>query len=255
MEIQKLWGRLRGKYRRTAALLLARRPCRMQNRAPLISFTFDDFPRSALLTGGRILEEHGAAGTYYTSFGLMGQTAPTGEIFHREDLPLVLGRGHEFGCHTFAHCHASDTPAAVFERSILENRQALGRLVPAATFKTLSYPIGCPRPGTKRRCARYFSGCREGGQTYNAGVTDLNNLRAFFLEQSGDDLGAVKRIIDANCRAGGWLIFATHDVSDHPTRFGCRPAFFEEVVRYSVDSGAGLLLVSAALDAVGAPQG
>ena len=54
--------------------------------SPVISFTFDDFPRSALLNAGAILRERGLAGTYYASFGLMGTKAPTGEMFEREDL-------------------------------------------------------------------------------------------------------------------------------------------------------------------------
>src|SRR5438067_1641036 len=57
---------------RTAARRLARRPFVMKKGEPLISFTFDDFPRSALKTAGRILEEHGIFGTYYGSLGLMG---------------------------------------------------------------------------------------------------------------------------------------------------------------------------------------
>lgn len=243
--------RLKGRYQRTAAEVLVRRPFRLQNRQPLISFTFDDFPRSALHTGGAILEASGARGTYYASFGLMGQEAPTGEIFRRDDLPLVLQRGHELGCHTFAHCHACDTPAHEFESSIVENNRALKRLAPGASMLTLSYPVSCPRPGTKRCCARYFLGCRAGGQTCNAGVTDLNNLRAFFLEQSRDDIEAVKAVINLNSRLGGWLVFATHDVCETPTRFGCKPAFFEAVVRLSLASGATILPMSLALEAAG----
>ena len=117
----------------------------------------------------------------------MGQNAPTGEMFTRDDLSAVLERGHELGCHTFDHHHAYDTPADVFENSVLENHRALRDLIPGAEFKTLSYPISCPRPSTKRRCARHFLGCRAGGQTYNRKTIDLDLLSAFFLEQSRDD--------------------------------------------------------------------
>ena len=249
--VRMIRGKIRGRYQRTAALFLARRPFRMRNQQPLISFTFDDFPRSALFTGGAVLERYGAVGTYYTALGLMGKNAPTGEMFHREDLQPLLQRGHELGCHTFCHCHAYDTPAPDFERSIIENRRALQAVAPGADFKTLSYPISCPRPGAKRRSAKYFPACRGGGQTFNSGTVDLNNLCAFFLEQSRDNPGAIKELVDSNCRAGGWLIFATHDVCDNPTRFGCHPAFFEEIVRYSFNSGAAIVSVSKALERIG----
>jgi peptidoglycan/xylan/chitin deacetylase (PgdA/CDA1 family) len=217
----------------------------------LISFTFDDFPRSALLTAGRILEEYGVTGTYYTSLGLMEKTSPTGEMFTRDDLRLVLRRGHELGCHTFGHCHAYDTEASAFEASIIENRRVLRTLAPEAEFKTLSYPISCPRPGTKRRCARHFLGCRAGGQTYNVQTMDLDHLQAFFVEQSRDHPEVIRKTIDASSRAGGWLIFATHDVCENPTRYGCRPGLFMEIVRHAVRSGAKVLPVSEALAAIG----
>jgi peptidoglycan/xylan/chitin deacetylase (PgdA/CDA1 family) len=86
--------------------MLARRMIRMGNTKPIISFTFDDFPRSALHVGGAILKAEGAVGTYYASFGLMGGTAPTGVIFTESDLETLLEDEHELGCHTFEHCEA-----------------------------------------------------------------------------------------------------------------------------------------------------
>jgi peptidoglycan/xylan/chitin deacetylase (PgdA/CDA1 family) len=223
----------------------------MSSHTPIVSFTFDDFPSSALLIGGALLEQRGLAGTFYTSLGLMGRCAPTGEIFQRQELPLVIERGHELGCHTFAHCHAYDTPVRAFERSIVENQAALHELLPGAQFKTLSYPISCPRPGTKRRTGRYYCGCRAGGQTYNCGTMDLNNLRAFFIEQSRDNPQAIQAVIEANARAGGWLIFATHDVCASPTRYGCTPTLFERILDQTLNSGAQVLPVYAALQKLG----
>lgn len=253
-ELKVLNWRFAGAYRRGVSRFCGRRPFRMRNRHPIISFTFDDFPRSAVLVGGRILEDFGTSATYYTSFGLMGKVAPTGEAFTRDDLSLVIQGGHEFGCHTFDHCHAYDTSATVFEHSIVKNRRALHTLIPEVCFKTLAYPISVPRPGTKKCSANYFLGCRAGGQTCNSGTTDLNALKAFFIEQSRDNLGAIKSMIDATCAAGGWLIFATHDVSDTPTRYGCSPGQFQEIVRHSVRSGARLLSVSAALADMAVPM-
>lgn len=246
-----LWSRLKGRYQRTASQVLARRTHRLRNQRPLISFTFDDFPRSALFIAGAMLEKHGIAGTYYTSFGLMGQVAPTGEIFHRDDLPLVVERGHELGCHTYAHSHAYDTDPQTFEESIVQNKQALRQSALPAEFKTLSYPISCPRPGNKRTGARHYAGCRGGGQMFNRGETDLNNFQSFFIEQSRDNPAAIQQLIAENARASGWLVFSTHDVCANPTRYGCEPALFESIVRYAQESGAAILPVSAALRETG----
>jgi Polysaccharide deacetylase len=244
------WERLRGYYQRRTASLAFRRPFRIRAQEALISFSFDDFPRSALLTGGAILHSFGVAGTYYASFGLMGGQAPTGEIFLPEDLKLLFEQGHELGCHTFGHCHAWDTPPDVFEESVIENQRALSALVPGASFKTHSYPISVPRAETKRRITKYFLCCRCAMQTFNAGIVDLNYLSAFFLEKGRDDPKNAKDMIDQNQTARGWLIFATHDVCENPTPWGCTPGFFEEIVRYAVNSGAQILPVVQAFEAL-----
>ncbi len=221
---------------------------------PLISFSFDDFPKSAIQVGGSILKQFGLAGTYYASLGIMGHDTPSGRIFDSADLKLVCEQGHELGCHTYSHCHSWDTAADDFEQSILKNRAALGELLPGGDFRTFSYPISYPRPFTKARVAKHFIGSRGGGQSFNVGLTDLNLLSAYFLEKSRNNFDAVKSVIEENRQAGGWLIFATHDISDHPTPFGCSPDFFETVVRYAVESRAWIRPVAETLELLGAPH-
>ena len=248
--------------------MLFRRRFAVRPALPLISFTFDDFPRSAFLEGGSILRRHGARGTYYASLGLMGKQSPVGPLYEADDLKELIGIGHELGCHTFGHCHSWNTAPGVYERAILKNRQALSELLPGVSFQTFSYPHSAPRLAVKKVAGRHFSCCRlgglrpgryifrhaAGGQTFNSGITDLNLLCAFFLEKSRDNPEAVKSLIDQNARARGWLIFATHDVCQNPSPFGCTPEFFEQVVQWSVESGARILPVVKALEVVHAPS-
>ena len=238
---------LRGRLRYCGTLLLGQRGIHLTNQTPVISFTFDDFPRSALKSGGSILEKYGLAATYYAALGLMNAEAPVGRIFSEEDLHEVLIRGHELGCHTFDHCHAWKTHPRTFEESILRNRRTLSRLLPGASFPTHSYPLDIPRPRTKHKTEKYFLCCRGGSQTLNYGRTDLNYLKAYFLERSSGNSTVVKALIDWNCRRGGWLIFGTHDITQNPSPFGCTPGFFTDIVRYAVRSGATILPVAAAL--------
>jgi peptidoglycan/xylan/chitin deacetylase (PgdA/CDA1 family) len=220
----------------------------IRTQRPLISFTFDDFPRSALLTGGHILQRFGLTGTYYASFGLIGKEGCGGPLASLEDLKALIAQGHELGCHTFGHCHSGETNTNVFEDSIIENRRALRMLCPGTSFRTFSYPISAPRVWTKHKVSRYFECCRGGGQTFNGGTTDLNYLRAYFLEKDRENPELVKTLIDQNRNARGWLIFATHDISETPSPFGCTPDFFEDIAQYAVHSGANILPVAAALD-------
>ena len=50
------------KVQRGAARHYNSKPFRMQNRAPLVSFTFDDVPDTAYINGASILEDRGIDG-------------------------------------------------------------------------------------------------------------------------------------------------------------------------------------------------
>jgi peptidoglycan/xylan/chitin deacetylase (PgdA/CDA1 family) len=247
VRLHELCERAAGRYQRVVSNAFFRRSVPMANRTPLVSFTFDDFPRSAIQVAGPILQAHGTGGTYYTALGLMGQReSPVGRLFTLDDLMQVVNDGHELGCHTHGHCDAWLTSPRVFEQSVAENRAALGRLLPRATFPTLSYPISCPRPHTKRRVAKHFACCRGGGQRHNTAHVSPTSVNAYFIEQARGDVDAMKRLIDTSVRDGGWLVFATHDVEPAPTCYGCTPALFEAVVRHAAASGARLLPVGEA---------
>jgi peptidoglycan/xylan/chitin deacetylase (PgdA/CDA1 family) len=240
--------RLQSKFNRTSAECLFRRPFAIESARPLISFTFDDFPRTALSMGGAILQKHGLAGTYYVSLDLAGKEDASGSMFKLEDLRTLRHQGHELGCHTFHHLDSGQTPTAEYMESVRANQRALEGLFPGEKFRAFSYPKSAPRGRTKRLTAQRFDSCRGGGQTFNSGATDLNYLRAFFIEQAHGNMQAMRDIIDANRAANGWLIFATHDVCETPSRYGCTPAVFEAVVDHAVQSGAAILPVTAALE-------
>ncbi|HEU5408432.1 MAG TPA: polysaccharide deacetylase family protein [Nitrospira sp.] len=226
----------------------------MRNTVPLISFTFDDFPLSALEVGGRILREHGVAGTYYVSLGLLDREESVGRICSSTHLKEVLAQGHELGCHTFSHCDAWDTEPHLFEVEILKNQRVLQDILPGTQFKTISYPISTtPRPVTKKQTGSHFSCCRTGGQTNNVGTIDLNYVRSFFIEQSREEPSVIWDLIDRNRVEKGWLIFSTHDVTDLPSRYGCTPRFFRDVVSRAVGSNTQILPVLTALKQVLGP--
>src|SRR5436309_14821265 len=56
------WARVQGRYIRSAARLFFKRPLAINRQLPFISFTFDDFPRSAWQTGGATLQRLGLHG-------------------------------------------------------------------------------------------------------------------------------------------------------------------------------------------------
>jgi peptidoglycan/xylan/chitin deacetylase (PgdA/CDA1 family) len=244
---------LGGVHKRNIARFLYKRLHRIEPDSPLISFTFDDFPRTALQTGGEILKTYGLKGTFYVSLGCLGQDSPSGPLSGVEDVIMAVEGGHDLGCHTFSHCHSWDTRSTVYEQSVIQNQAALDSIVPGARFWSFAYPISSPRPSVKRAVSRHFACCREGGQKPNVGTVDLNQVGAYFLEKVRDDIQPVKKVIDFNTERRGWLVFATHDVAESHGPYGCRPTFLRDVVKHALQSGARILPVNRALEVLGVP--
>ena len=96
------------RLQRLMAEKLHRKPARSLSDNAIVSFTFDDFPRSAWTAGGKVLAEYGVRGTYYASLGLMGQNTPVGEMFGPPEIEAVAEAGHELACHTHDHALCSD---------------------------------------------------------------------------------------------------------------------------------------------------
>jgi len=98
---------------------VARRMGRLRRLRPIdiavqggaVSFSFDDFPKSALATGGAILEKYGVRGTYYAAVGLAGTTGNVGPIADRAEMREAHQRGHELACHTYSHLDCSRASA------------------------------------------------------------------------------------------------------------------------------------------------
>lgn len=240
--------RINNRYRNTMSYRLGRRPVQLGLKKPLASFTFDDFPRSALLSGGAILKEHGIRGSYYASLGMMGKSTVSGDLFIEDDISGLIAEGHELGCHTFGHLNPWVTGEAVFKDSIIKNQEALLEIVPEYRFKTLAYPYTHPHPRIKRVAGRYFECCRGGGQVPNIGSIDLNLLRSCFIdEKQREDLDFYKRLLEKNSQSKGWLIFSTHDISINPSPYGCTVDFFEYIVRETVASSATILPICDAI--------
>src|ERR1044071_1811046 len=97
---------------RKAARHYCSKPFRMQNRAPLVSFTFDDVPDSAYVNGAKILDEHGIRGTFYVAAGICGTPDPHGRVIERDQCAPRHEQGHETPCHTFSHINVEGLDAA-----------------------------------------------------------------------------------------------------------------------------------------------
>jgi peptidoglycan/xylan/chitin deacetylase (PgdA/CDA1 family) len=226
-----LWSAAKAKVSHRLAMHLRVEPFRLRNETPMVSFTFDDIPKSAATTGAGILEDHGVRGTFYVSGSLVG--APSSPHWAAVDAPDIVSlhrRGHEIGCHTFSHGRACDLDAASLTAEIEQNRRYLRSVDPSIKIENFAYPYGYGSYGGKQQLKAAFQSCRSIVPGVNSGTVDLQFLRALPLIDRHIDIGAIERALDETQINNGWLIFYGHDVAEAPSPYGCSPRLLNQAL-------------------------
>jgi len=220
----------------------------LQNSEPIVSFTFDDFPRTALTNGGQILATYNARGTYYTAMGLLDTFNHEGQHFCLQDLHDLLRDGHELASHTYSHCSALENSLARFSSDAERGESEAAKIRGNGTAGNFSYPYGNVTFSSKPALGTRMRSCRGIRPGINAPFADLNLLLANNIYSHNFNLASFEQLLQGNQRQRGWLIFYTHDVRETPSDFGCTPVQLESVLRLAAKSGAQILTVARALD-------
>jgi len=189
-----------------------------------------------------MLFDHGRRGTYYAAMGLMGSSASAGPMFTRGDLDDLLTNGHELACHTFSHTSCLSVDTEEFVNGCAENRRKAAAMLSGYELRNFSFPHGHITLAAKYRLRSAYDTCRSIEWGINSNPADLGFLRANPI-YSRLDIETLKRLIHANSRTNGWLVLYTHDVATHPSPYGCTPEYFEEVLRWALESGADIVTI------------
>jgi peptidoglycan/xylan/chitin deacetylase (PgdA/CDA1 family) len=218
----------------------------MRNQRPIISFAFDDFPRSAVSNGARILEQYSARGTFYAVGSYCDQVIDGVAYFHNEDLSVLFSAGHEIGCHTFHHRRVSELTASGLTEEINLNAAFIARHLPDVSMHSFAYPFGDVSLSAKMNLQRTFTTCRGTGFGLNTLTVDLGRLQAVRLYNRVINLEEIFALIQEAVSTNAWLIFYTHDVGEVPSDFGCTETLLEHAVNMALSAGVDILPVSAA---------
>jgi peptidoglycan/xylan/chitin deacetylase (PgdA/CDA1 family) len=241
---------LKGKLRRRIVRLQTRRPARVELLRPMVSFTFDDVPISAIETAGPMLEAHGARGTYFVCAGLAGQDSRMGRYAARDDILAAQAMGHEIACHTFGHLDCGAADALAIETDIACNDAALADWGVEATT-TFAYPYGDVSSAAKRVAGVRFALARALHHGLIETGADLNQTPAVGIEGSNGAEVAMRWLERAAAR-NAWLILYTHDVRADPSSVGCRPEVMQQLIDASAALGFDLVTVAEGARRIGA---
>lgn len=237
---------LAAKVKRRLTQWTTARPAKLIFDQPMLSICFDDFPASAVANGARVLEAHGARGTFYAAAGLAGTEGPCGRNFSAGDLKRLEEAGHEIGCHTYDHADCAKRDVLDTLHDLARNRDVLAAMGATQSLKTLAYPYGETSHVLKQGLPPRFTSARGVLPGLNVGKRDLAQLRAYPL--FGEiAIKRAHRALKAAARRKAWLIVFTHDVSDAPSRFGTSTRDLDTFLQAARKLGVTAAPVSAAL--------
>lgn len=217
---------------------------------PLVSFTFDDFPKSAWQVGGQILENHKAKGSYYFVADLCGKTIDDRIYYDERDLTNIHRSGHEIGCHTSTHARLSNNSIAASLHEFTANSSFLNKIIPGQKLSTFAYPFGDVTPRVKRVAMNEFAACRGIWAGINHNFIDLGLIKTVCLEEHVLAQRPVDSWIEEAIEKNGWLVFLTHEVEENHGYFGISPGEFESVVSRVMQAGIDILPVKNAVGCI-----
>lgn len=218
----------------------------MKNERPIVSFTFDDIPDTALTAGAGILAEEGVRGTFYVAGGLCGRRFDPWRFARAEQLSQLVEAGHEIGCHTFSHPDLQRLSRGAVLADLARNDRFLRDLGAGLKIESFAYPYGSVGLRQKRVVSARFASCRGVRPGINAGEADLAQLLAQRLYDAEFTPADVDGFIAETVRRNGWLVFYTHDVDPAPSDQGSSPDLLRHAVRTARRLGCETLTIAEA---------
>lgn len=239
----------KGKLRRRLVRLAHRRPLANAPDRPMISFSFDDAPASAAMSGAKVLEDRGLRGTYYVSAGLAGGEGPMGRFATDADYRRLASAGHELACHTYSHLDCGQASAEAVRSEADRNCQAL-TAYGAGALRNFAYPYGDVAAPAKRVLGGRYSVLRALHHGVIERAADLNQAPAVGIEGPEGEATA-RRWMETARRRSAWLILYTHDVTPSPSPWGCTPDALARLADEAVKSGFAVVTVAEAARRLG----
>jgi peptidoglycan/xylan/chitin deacetylase (PgdA/CDA1 family) len=209
--------------------IVARAPRVLKTSGPIVSFTFDDIPATAL-RGADLLEGVGARGTFYIAAGLLGMAGTPGRHADQQEVSELCGRGHEIGCHTYSHARAASCSKSGFAAELDRNRDFLADVF-GVVPKSFAFPFGSVSTSTKYVARARYSSCRTTRSLVQTTAFDAAGLGGFPVYSDPEHLRACDEVIEKNAGGKNWVILYTHDVERVPSAYGCQPDHLRHLIQ------------------------
>lgn len=215
----------------------------------IVSFTFDDVPKSAFDNAVPILNKYNLRGTFYIALSFLKGMQENDDLYSKAELQECLRNGNELASHSYSHFHFYNTYSSKFiSNDLKKNHLEFEKLNLDISLENFSYPYGELTRLAKKNISRLYTTCRGLDHGINVGRVDLNSLKAIQLYECKNSLKKINDIFKRFKESGGWLIFYTHDVQESFSRYGCSRKYFECVVKKSLELGFEVKTIKEAVD-------
>ena len=214
---------------------------------PIVSISFDDFPKSVMKQALPMLDKYGWKASFYVAAGLENITNHLGLHYSRDDLIKLKNEGHEIGCHTYHHLNVAELSARRASEQIQSNAKAMKALGHHLPMETFAYPFGETSISKKKQLAADFSSLRGIMPGIHYNKVDLNQIKSVPI-YTGPVLPHTVKFIESLKRKPGWLTLFTHDIRENPSEWGCTPEDFAQILDLIHNTGAIVLPIQEAIN-------
>ncbi len=223
--------------------------CSLKNTKPIVTFTFDDFPESALAYGAHVLEQSGARGSFYVSTALLGRDMEHWKVTSTAGVHELHHKNHEIGLHGHVHLPIGIHSAQGLKDDLARNNEILKTIDAGILADNFAYPYGQVNFARKFQLKNLVRSSRTTLSGINCNVIDPQFIRAVLLENASIDHALIDAWLDKAVELNGWLVFVIHDISETPSPFGVSNSLFQYALEGSIRRGLEILTMRMALDA------
>jgi len=212
--------------------------------SPLVSFSFDDFPKSAATIGAEIMEESHILATYYLTGSNCQSCFENVEQYDGDDVLRLYKAGHEIACHSYAHPRLRGRTKEEIAVDLANNLSFARALIGQDfQFQSFAYPYGEFDASSRGLMGDSFETARGVYRGVNKATIDFANLRTVPLELRRFNAAYLRSHIDDAIKNNGWIIFFTHDVADNCTNYGSTPKILFDTIQEVKSAGIEVLTV------------
>ena len=186
------------------SIYMFKKRAHLNAESKIVSFTFDDFPETAISNGSVILDKYHCKGTFYVSYNLLGGDSPSGKIAEMNDIIEILKNNHELACHTYTHLDCYNNSVDKIANDCKKNRNIFKEQT-GQILSSFAYPRGNITPSVKKEVTTYYETARTIERGINRDLIDLAALKSVPLYHNyGKD--RCMKWLNRLDEKGGWFV-------------------------------------------------